>query len=70
METTSDDIERARTRLRGEFPKWSIIVTDRGRWWATRGPLTREDLSRVADVSADTPESLAERIRQVVRDDR
>ncbi|TYK50877.1 hypothetical protein [Actinomadura decatromicini] len=69
MTTTADDTEDARARLKDEFPRWSIIRTDIGKWWATRGPLTREDLSGVADVSADTPEELAEKIRRVMSDD-
>ncbi|WP_141579642.1 hypothetical protein [Actinomadura sp. WMMA1423] len=63
-ETTNAD---AKARLKDEFPDWSIIHTDRGRWWATRGPLTRAILNRVADVSADTPEGLADRIREATR---
>ncbi|WP_210748142.1 hypothetical protein [Actinomadura latina] len=62
-----DEIERVKARFREEFPGWSIIRTDRGRWWATRGPLTREDLNREASADADTPEQLAERIRAVLR---
>ncbi|TDC00993.1 hypothetical protein [Actinomadura bangladeshensis] len=50
-----DEIERVKARLREEFPGWSIIRTDRGRWWATRGPLTRENLNREASADADTP---------------
>ncbi len=70
MKTTANDIEQTKARLKGEFPAWSIIRTDIGTWWATRGPLTREELSGVADVSAETPEGLAEKIREVIRDDR
>ncbi|MFC4052112.1 hypothetical protein ACFOY4_20710 [Actinomadura syzygii] len=64
------DAETAKAQLKAEFPAWSIIWTDTGKWWATRGPLTREELSGVADVSADTPEGLAEKIREVIRNDR
>ncbi|TYK47143.1 hypothetical protein [Actinomadura decatromicini] len=66
---TPDDVQQAKEKLRAEFPKWNIIRTDTGKWWGTRGPLTREDLSGVADVSADTPDELAEAIRKVIRDD-
>jgi hypothetical protein len=57
--------EEAKARLREEFPGWSIIRTDRGRWWGTRGPLVREDLNQQASAEADTPEALAEAIRAV-----
>lgn len=60
-------VEQAKARLRAEFPGWSIIRTDRGRWWATRGPLVREDLNQEASVEADTPEQLAAEIRAVCR---
>ncbi|MGI5201645.1 hypothetical protein ACQEU6_08695 [Spirillospora sp. CA-108201] len=61
--------EEAKAKLQAEYPGWNIIYTNRGRWWATRGPLTRALLNRPADVSADTPEGLAEKIRAVVRED-
>ncbi|NDU77540.1 hypothetical protein GWI34_33715 [Actinomadura sp. DSM 109109] len=61
--------EEAMARLKDEFPGWSSIYTDRGRWWATRGPLTREILNRPSDVSADTPEALAEAIIAVTREE-
>jgi hypothetical protein len=61
--------EEAKAKLQEEFPGWSIIYTNRGRWWATRGPLTRALLNRPADVSADTPKGLVEKIREVIRGD-
>jgi hypothetical protein len=67
VNTTTDDVERVKAELRNEFPGWSIIVTDRGRWWATRGPLVREELNEQASADADTPEGLAKRIRAVTR---
>ncbi|MEU4823114.1 hypothetical protein AB0H37_14685 [Actinomadura sp. NPDC023710] len=70
MEPTPNDASVADTksRLKAEFPGWSIIRTrDTGRWWATRGPLTREILNRPSDLSADTPEGLAAQLREVAR---
>lgn len=61
------DVELAKARLKAEFPKWSIIRTDRGRWFGCRGPLLSEDLDRQASVEADTPEGLAEKMRAVCR---
>jgi len=68
MNETSDDIEQAREALRAEFPAWSIIrTTDTGRWWATRGPLVREDLNEQASADADTPEGLRAEIQRIVQ---
>lgn len=65
----ANDESDVMVRLRDEFSDWSIICTrDTGRWWATRGPLTREFLNRQADVDADTAEELAEKLRAVDRD--
>ncbi|WP_339155350.1 hypothetical protein [Actinomadura luteofluorescens] len=72
METVSSaaDAAEAKAGLRDAFPAWSIIHTrDTGRWWATRGPLTREILDRPSDVCADTAEELADKIREVTRDE-
>lgn len=57
-EPTADDFADVKAKLKAKFPRWSIIHTDKGRWWATRGPLTKEDLSRVSDVNADSPAEL------------
>ncbi|MGI5165282.1 hypothetical protein ACQEU3_13065 [Spirillospora sp. CA-253888] len=57
--------EVVKAELRAEFPGWSIIHTDRGRWWATRGPLPRDQANRIADVEADTPEQLRARLQAV-----
>lgn len=59
---TDDEIKDA---LRAEFPDWSIIRSDRGRWWANRGPLVSETLSEQACVDADSPEELRDEIRAV-----
>lgn len=59
--------EEAKAWLEGQFPRWSIIRTDRGRWFGCRGPLLSEDLDRQASVEADTPEGLAEKMRAVCR---
>lgn len=57
------DSADAKARLAAEHPDWNIICSDRGRWWANRGPLVAEKLSDRATVDADTPEDLAEKIR-------
>ncbi|TDD90760.1 hypothetical protein [Actinomadura rubrisoli] len=59
-------IEAQKTALRAEFPAWSIIHTrDTGRWWATRGPLVREDLNQAAAADADTPDGLRSKLREL-----
>lgn len=44
MDLTGDDTDVE--RLTAAFPGWCIARTEHG-WWATRGPLTSETLSRV-----------------------
>lgn len=61
------DVDAQKRTLARLFPEWSIIRTrDTGRWWATRGPLTREYLDRTADVSADTAGELYDKLQQIV----
>lgn len=68
MSTVSNEaVDETKARLKAEFPGWSIIRSNRGRWWATRGPLTREILNRPSDLDADTPEGLAAQLREVTR---
>jgi hypothetical protein len=70
MSTVSNETtEEAKARLKDEFPGWSIICSNRGRWWATRGPMTRDILNRPSDLDADTAEGLAALIREVIRGD-
>ena len=61
IEVTADEVAKA--KLQRDYPGWSIIRADRGRWWATRNPQPGEVLSSatVGDVSDDTPELLRER---------
>ncbi|TDD34970.1 hypothetical protein E1287_15215 [Actinomadura sp. KC06] len=42
------------------FPGWSFIWTNRGRWWATRPTVDREDLSHTdaSALDANTPAEL------------
>jgi len=55
-----------KAQLRAEFPGWSILYTDRRRWWATRGPKPGEQVNNGASaLDADTPEQLRELLRQV-----
>lgn len=56
------DVEDDKAALKAAFPGWSIIRTNKGRWWATRPTLVREDLSRTdgATYDADTAVALYE----------
>jgi hypothetical protein len=57
-------VEDAKAALHKEFPAWSIIYTDRGRWWAIRRPVrSRWPSCGTSDVIADTAAELAERLR-------
>jgi hypothetical protein len=65
------DVDRAKAALREEFPAWSIIYTDRGRWWAIKRPVINPVTRRLVigrgrtEFEADTPELLRERLRGV-----
>lgn len=51
--------DEMKTQLRQEYPDWSIITTDRGRWWATRGPQPGEQVNNgIAALDADSPDQL------------
>ncbi|WP_157431959.1 hypothetical protein [Actinomadura hibisca] len=72
MSTVADsadvgDVEGVKARLRAEFPGWSIIVTNRGRWWATRGPLPPNRMNEVADLEDDTSDGLHAKLVAVTR---
>ncbi|MGI5166940.1 hypothetical protein ACQEU3_21565 [Spirillospora sp. CA-253888] len=60
-----EEIQNIKARLRTEFPGWSIIVTNRGRWWATRGPLPEERMGEVSDLEADDSEALRAQLQEV-----
>ncbi|WP_329518633.1 hypothetical protein [Spirillospora sp. NBC_01491] len=57
--------EEIKAQLRAEFPAWSIVVTDRSRWWAFRGPMTSETFSEASDFEADSAEELREKLLRV-----
>jgi hypothetical protein len=55
------------------FQGWRVFVSDRGRWWAMRGPLSCEQLRAgcAGSVDADNPAQLCLRLaEQAVRDER
>ncbi|WP_242906329.1 hypothetical protein [Actinomadura terrae] len=51
-------------QLKAEFPEWNIIHSSEGRWWATRGPLARDERGKPGSVDADTPDDLRREIRE------
>ncbi|MFP3962350.1 hypothetical protein SMC26_08475 [Actinomadura fulvescens] len=69
MSATTDEIKRG---LRGESPGWSIITTDRDRWWATRYPVHDPATRRLVEhsvtaVDADTAEKLRAKLGEIER---
>ncbi|WP_067471574.1 hypothetical protein [Actinomadura hibisca] len=67
MRTVSAPDRAEQQKLREEFPGWSIIITDRDRWWATRGPLPRDQAGEVADLEDDTADGLRAKLQAVTR---
>jgi hypothetical protein len=63
------DPEATKAALRAEFPGWSIIHSNAGRWWAMRhkhrDPQGRLIDHPISDISADTPGELAARLREL-----
>ncbi|MFF5264956.1 hypothetical protein ACFY4C_39045 [Actinomadura viridis] len=62
------DVEEIKAGLRDEFggQGWLIVYSSKGRWWAFRGPLTRETFNATGDVEADCPEELRARLREIM----
>ncbi|KAB2341874.1 hypothetical protein [Actinomadura rudentiformis] len=63
----TDEIKAA---LRRDFPGWSIITTNRDRWWATRNPERDPVTGRLVDhfvtaVEADTSDELHAKLAEV-----
>ncbi|MQY03586.1 hypothetical protein [Actinomadura macrotermitis] len=65
---TPEQTAEAKAALSDRFPNWSIIQSDRGRWWATRGPLSRDRAHLRADADADTPAELGAMLAQIEAD--
>ncbi|MFI0373398.1 hypothetical protein ACH35V_36530 [Actinomadura sp. 1N219] len=57
----------AKAELERDFPAWRVLVSDRRRWWALRGPLPFDQVNEVDAVDADTPEDLRARLSQLAR---
>ncbi|GAA2636942.1 hypothetical protein SMC26_15860 [Actinomadura fulvescens] len=70
--TQTSIVDEVKARLRAEFPGWSIITTNRGRWWATRNPVRDPRTRRLVDhhvtaLEADTAEELRAKLGEVDR---
>lgn len=63
--STSQPVDAVKSELEKTFPPWRILVTDRRRWWALRGPLPPERINEVDTVDADTPEQLREKLEEL-----
>lgn len=66
--TGAAEIKKA---LAAEFPAWSIIHTDRDRWWAMRRPVRDPETGLLVDhpvtsLDANTAEELRAKLRRVV----
>ncbi len=48
----------AKRNLEIDFPPWRVIITDRGNWWALRGPLPPDRMNEVDVLTAKTPVEL------------
>jgi hypothetical protein len=64
------NLAEAKAALRVEFPGWSIITTNRERWWATRNPVRDPTTRRYVDhrvtvLDADTPGELRAKLAEV-----
>ncbi|KAB2342157.1 hypothetical protein [Actinomadura rudentiformis] len=65
---TNDAQQQVKAALREEFPDWSIIASDKGRWWATRGPNRGEKVQHGASCfEADAVEGLRAQLDEVAR---
>ncbi|GAA2397978.1 hypothetical protein GCM10010191_00810 [Actinomadura vinacea] len=66
-----DGVEAPKRELADDFPGWSIIHTDRGRWWAIRLPVMNRSTGwpatfDVSEVEADTAELLREKLTEAM----
>ncbi|MFI0451881.1 hypothetical protein [Actinomadura sp. 6N118] len=66
------NLAEAKAALRRDFPGWSIITTNRDRWWATRNPERDPETRRLVDHSvtaldANTAEELRAQLERVKR---
>ncbi len=64
MPRLSEDL---RATLEAEFPGWRFIVSDKGRYWALRGPLPLSRLNARDAADADTVEELRKELRTLSR---
>ena len=57
--------EAVKSSLESDYPGWRFLRSDRGRWWALRGPLPRDRINEVDTVEANTPEELRVQLANV-----
>ncbi|MFG2245819.1 hypothetical protein [Spirillospora sp. NPDC048823] len=57
--------ERIKDRLKRDFPGWRFLKSDKGRWWAFRGPLPVDRMNEVDTVEANTPDGLHAQLKDV-----
>jgi hypothetical protein len=63
------DPKTIKAALRKEFPGWSIILSDRDRWWATRNPRRTHRLLEhgVTALETDSPHELRAQLLKAAR---
>lgn len=50
--------EATKVALKRDFPGWRFLRSDRGRWWALRGPLPMNRINEVDTLVSNTAEGL------------
>lgn len=58
-------VDAVKSELEQAFPPWRILVTDRRRWWALRGPMPPQRMHEVDTVEADTAEELCGKLEEL-----
>ncbi|WP_152563823.1 hypothetical protein [Actinomadura welshii] len=54
----TSSLAETKAALKRDFPGWRFLRSDRGRWWALRGPLPLHRMNEVDTVVADTEKEL------------
>ncbi|GAA1892219.1 hypothetical protein [Actinomadura bangladeshensis] len=55
----------AKAELKRDFPGWTFIYSDEGRWWAQLYPVPRELFNKPNLIDADTPADLRAKLAEV-----
>lgn len=58
-------VDAVKSELEKAFSPWRILGTDRGRWWALRGPMSPDRIKEVDTVGANTAEQLRGKLEKL-----